>query len=564
MRKLIFLALFLPSFAHAGYFCLDQSVYPHVQHPEHATAAACIGAGYSWKFTPDGANRLPESVLDDALTRDTELSAGLAGKEDALTCTDDQIKKWSGGEWVCAADGGSSGGAVDSVNGQTGVVVLDADDIAETAMREFVTPAQKALIYTAVQPADLATVATTGSYNDLSNKPTITDDQNAAEVPFTPAGGIAATDTQAAIEEVKAYATGLALLQSWMAAGYMPTISFNATGPICQDTGTARADLAASLGVSEAALATMVKCDTFAGTTISVAGYQGGVDYGVITLAGEAVLALAGKDVNSTLGVVSLTAGQTIEIAGLASASTLGGITLTNTRALVAGIDGTVTLGAISVAESGAVEISVAAISAASTLGAVTATASASGNSFSETFDSGLGQFAGVSGTPENSSGRLFLNAAGEAVRVATSTSRGFYVEFDAQFPLAPNLTQKPGIILTFGTTDQISANNRYATFIFNGDDGEQTYLESYSEKNGVGLSYTPLFPAPSASDRRFRVEYLVNGNIVVKVGSTGTTPTTVVSTATDGTPFNSFSYLFFTGIETADQYVDNVTVGSL
>ena len=40
----------------------------------------------------------------------------------------------------------SGGGAVDSVNGQTGVVVLDADDIDETATRVYVTPTQKTAI----------------------------------------------------------------------------------------------------------------------------------------------------------------------------------------------------------------------------------------------------------------------------------------------------------------------------------------------------------------------------------------------------------------------------------
>jgi len=40
----------------------------------------------------------------------------------------------------------TGGGAVDSVNGQTGVVVLDADDIDETATRVYVTPTQKTAI----------------------------------------------------------------------------------------------------------------------------------------------------------------------------------------------------------------------------------------------------------------------------------------------------------------------------------------------------------------------------------------------------------------------------------
>jgi hypothetical protein len=44
---------------------------------------------------------------------------------------------------------GGGGGAVDSVNGQTGVVVLDADDLDETATRVYVSPAQKALLQNA-------------------------------------------------------------------------------------------------------------------------------------------------------------------------------------------------------------------------------------------------------------------------------------------------------------------------------------------------------------------------------------------------------------------------------
>lgn len=53
------------------------------------------------------------------------------------------------------ASGGGGGGAVDSVNGQTGVVSLDATDVG------------------AVAPGDLATVATTGAYADLTGKPVL-------------------------------------------------------------------------------------------------------------------------------------------------------------------------------------------------------------------------------------------------------------------------------------------------------------------------------------------------------------------------------------------------------
>lgn len=54
-----------------------------------------------------------------------------------------------------------------SVNGKTGTVVLDAADVGAA------TTAQGALADSAVQPADLAAVATSGSYTDLSNKPTL-------------------------------------------------------------------------------------------------------------------------------------------------------------------------------------------------------------------------------------------------------------------------------------------------------------------------------------------------------------------------------------------------------
>jgi len=57
--------------------------------------------------------------------------------------------------------------SVTSVNGQQGAVVLSAADVGAA------TTAQGALADSAVQPGDLATVATSGSYNDLTNQPTI-------------------------------------------------------------------------------------------------------------------------------------------------------------------------------------------------------------------------------------------------------------------------------------------------------------------------------------------------------------------------------------------------------
>jgi hypothetical protein len=63
---------------------------------------------------------------------------------------------------------------VQSINTLTGAVVLDADDIDDSSTtNKFATSTQLTDIGTAVQPADLSTVATSGDYDDLTNKPTI-------------------------------------------------------------------------------------------------------------------------------------------------------------------------------------------------------------------------------------------------------------------------------------------------------------------------------------------------------------------------------------------------------
>lgn len=63
---------------------------------------------------------------------------------------------------------------VTSVNGETGAVTLDADDIDDSATtNKFATAAELAAIATAVQPGDLDDVAFSGAYADLSGTPTI-------------------------------------------------------------------------------------------------------------------------------------------------------------------------------------------------------------------------------------------------------------------------------------------------------------------------------------------------------------------------------------------------------
>lgn len=75
-----------------------------------------------------------------------------------------------------------TGGAVDSVNGQTGVVQLDADDVGARSAAQAVpaadvsglAPIATSGVYTDLTSRpNLASVALSGSYNDLSGKPDV-------------------------------------------------------------------------------------------------------------------------------------------------------------------------------------------------------------------------------------------------------------------------------------------------------------------------------------------------------------------------------------------------------
>jgi hypothetical protein len=114
---------------------------------------------------------LDTTVAGKAASSHTHSASTLGALSDVTigTPSTGQVLKWNGTAWINDTDatGSGGGGAVDSVNGETGVVVLDAADVGAA------TSAQGSLADSAVQPGDLATVATTGDYDDLSNKPTI-------------------------------------------------------------------------------------------------------------------------------------------------------------------------------------------------------------------------------------------------------------------------------------------------------------------------------------------------------------------------------------------------------
>jgi hypothetical protein len=133
---------------------------------------------------PGSGGTLPEGPLDPAVA---DLVPGPSLTHDALV---DLIEE--------TAPGGGGGGAVDSVNGHTGVVVLVKSDLSlgnvdntsdvnkpvstatSTAISAASTADRTRSNHTGTQSAGtitgLATVATTGAYSDLSGPPTIPDD----------------------------------------------------------------------------------------------------------------------------------------------------------------------------------------------------------------------------------------------------------------------------------------------------------------------------------------------------------------------------------------------------
>jgi hypothetical protein len=138
------------------------------------------------------------------ITAITNLSTELDGKADIVHSHDDLYYTESEVDALIAGVGGG-GGAVDSVNGQTGAVVLDNTDVGAA------TTAQGALADTAVQPGDLATVATTGAYSDLTGTPTLGTAADNAETDF-------ATAAQGALADSAVQGNGLTLWTGTQAA----------------------------------------------------------------------------------------------------------------------------------------------------------------------------------------------------------------------------------------------------------------------------------------------------------------------------------------------------------
>ena len=143
----------------------------------------CYGIDHDKFYTPDGQGGLAEVGRGTAIA-----TLGQIGDIDLTGLQNDQVLKWNGTSWVP----GNDSGAVSSVAGKTGDVTLVLADITDFSAGDYATAAQGAKADSAVQPGDLATVATTGSYDDLADRPTI---------PSTPGDIGAATAAQGALAD---------------------------------------------------------------------------------------------------------------------------------------------------------------------------------------------------------------------------------------------------------------------------------------------------------------------------------------------------------------------------
>lgn len=188
----------------------------------------------------------------------------------------------------------------------------------------------------------------------------------------------------------------------------------------------------------------------------------------------------------------------------------------------------------------------------------------AGGPLFSETFDSNLGQFSNVTGTwANNTAGIVASNANGEVMSAAVSMSRGFYVEFDLEQPIAGGIESHITYVHV-NASNSISTGNRYSISIGNHYE-EVDYADVVIYDNGTVISSENYF-TPTDGNRRYRVEFQSGGNIVVKDGATGSTPTNTIATVSDST-HSSFSYLLFQSVGAGsgqEHLIDNVNVGSL
>lgn len=102
--------------------------------------------------------------------------------------------------------------AAQSGGGGGGSVTVDSE-MSATSTNPVQNKVIKGALDAKANSADLATVATSGSYNDLSNKPTIPSISGLQTQNITDAGGYFSTDTvEAALQQLGAELDGVATI----------------------------------------------------------------------------------------------------------------------------------------------------------------------------------------------------------------------------------------------------------------------------------------------------------------------------------------------------------------
>jgi hypothetical protein len=385
--RFLWLLILLPSLALAGnYYCVDMTQDPPVLHAEHATRTACVGGGYSWKFNVDsdangyydveqgGWNLNPATNPTGARTLIGAAAAlgNPAADNYVLRSTAAGVRSWAPG---------GGGGAVDSVNSQTGAVVLDADDIDETATREYVTGAQKtewsgkqdALGFTP-EPAD-GTILKESELSSATDSTSITTPANSAAVksaydlaagkqsPATTLAGYGITDAATDAQGVKAD-NAQALLDLLLSADHV--VVLHPYGAGC-DTGHASYNTIRQALIDVGYDDDHVLCadgmdPLTPSITAAITGVEGSGEIGTLAITGQRniTLSLSGVEGTGEIGtIVVLTGGVvngTASITGVEGSGELGSIGITiqqDGSVTIAGVEGTGEIGTVAATASG-------------------------------------------------------------------------------------------------------------------------------------------------------------------------------------------------------------------
>jgi hypothetical protein len=418
--------------------------------------AATVGDTNRVMIDQAGTTRLmPRSLLLQGYLTQTAgdaryslLTHGHAGTyELLLACSEGQIKKWSAGAWICAADAGgddlgsatagdvsalfsgtgdylrsdgtkgtpSGTGAVDSVFTRTGAVTATtgdytADQITQTATREFVTPAQKTKLDGIAAGAEVNVnpdwAAVSGDAQIL-NKPTLGTAADNAEGDFATEaqGSLADTALQPAGDgsgltgitagQVGALPDTTTTVAALLQYGY--TFSFRADSPACDsghvDYATVNAWLAAR-DIND----TNISCDSgFAATnTVVITGISGTGSVATISMTGQrnVTAGLSGIFGTGALASIGVSTGgsATAGLSGVSGTGVVASLSITGQRSDTAGILGVSGTGAVAsigvtIAADGTVALS--GVSGTGALGTVAATSGGAPPDHTTTWETG-------------------------------------------------------------------------------------------------------------------------------------------------------------------------------